>query len=222
MIPSFSLERTQEILFEMNHLIEEGRVPKIPVYLDSPLAIRITEVYRRYTDFLKPEVRALIKSGDDVFDFPGLHVTTSVDDSKSINQTPGAKIVIAGSGMMNGGRILHHAKNYLPGENNILLLVGYQAQGTLGRRLHEGSRHVKIHDIDIEVNAEIRMITGFSGHKGSDQLVEFIRDISENTKQVFCVMGDTVAAEHLAGRIRDEIGIPADAPTAGQMREIVL
>jgi metallo-beta-lactamase family protein len=221
MIPSFSLERTQEILFVLNELVERGRVPKVPIYLDSPLAIRIT-VFRRHGDFLKPEVKAMIKSGDDVFTFPGLVVTSSVDESKSINQTPGAKVIIAGSGMMNGGRILHHAKWYLPGENNILLLVGYQATGTLGRALHEGASHIKIHDIDVPVRAEVRMITGFSGHKGSDQLVEFIRDISENCKQVYCVMGDVPAAEHLAGRIRDEIGIPAEAPTSGEMREIVL
>jgi metallo-beta-lactamase family protein len=221
MIPSFSLERTQEILFSLNHLVEAGRIPKIPIYLDSPLAIRITEVYRRYTEFLKPEVRNIIKGGDDVFDFPGLHITGSVDDSKAINQMPGAKVIIAGSGMMNGGRILHHAKNYLSGSHNMLLLVGYQAHGTLGRMLYDGAKHVKIHGVEVDVQAEIRMITGFSGHKGSDQLVEFIRDISDNAKQVFCVMGDPTAANHLAGRIRDEIGVPAEAPIAGESREIV-
>lgn len=222
MIPSFSLERTQEILFSLNHLVESGRVPKIPVYLDSPLAIKITEVYQKYPEFLKKTVSDMVRHGDDVFTFPGLIVTESVDDSKAIYNIPGSKVIIAGSGMMNGGRILHHAKNYLPGENNILLLVGYQAQGTLGRALYEGVKHVKIHGVEVQVKSEIRMITGFSGHKGADQLVEFIRDISDNTDHVYCVMGETVSAEVLAGRIRDEIGISASAPVAGEQKEIQL
>ena len=222
MIPSFSLERTQEILFELNHLYENNRVPHVPVYLDSPLASKITEVFQRYSEFLKPEVRKMIRAGDDVFTFDNLHITESVEDSKSINQIMGPKIIIAGSGMMNGGRILHHAKWYLSDPNNMLLLVGYQAQGTLGRVLWDGAKHVKIHNTDVDVHAEIRMITGFSGHKGADQLVDFVRDISKNLKQVFCVMGETTSANTLAGRIRDEIGIPADAPTAGEVREIML
>lgn len=222
MIPAFSLERTQEILFELNHLVEQGRVPRVPVYLDSPLAIRITEVYQRYPEFLKDEIRKIIKAGDDVFNFPGLIVTSDVEDSKHINEILGAKVIIAGSGMMNGGRILHHAKHYLPDAHSMLLLVGYQANGTLGRALWEGASSVRIHDTDVAVRAEVRMISGFSGHKGSDDLVSFIRDISENTQHVYCVMGETSSANHLAGRIRDEIGISADAPIAGEDREIVL
>jgi metallo-beta-lactamase family protein len=138
MIPAFSLERTQEMLYELNNLIEGGKVPKTPVYLDSPLAIELTNIYRKSTEFFNPAIREVIHGGDDIFMFPGFHVTKTVEQSKSINGAPDPKIIIAGSGMMNGGRILHHAKFHLPDPKNTLLLVGYQAVGTLGRLIQSG------------------------------------------------------------------------------------
>lgn len=224
MIPAFSLERTQELLFELNNLIEQGRTPRIPVYLDSPLAIKLTEIYRHSSDFFNDHIRSIIKAGDDIFTFPGLVVTTSTDDSKGINNVPSPKIIIAGSGMMNGGRILHHAMRYLPDPKSTLLLVGYQAPGTLGRLLVDGTSSVRIFGEDIPVRARIRSISGYSGHKGSDGLVEFVRNISDNheLKQVFCAMGEPRSSMFLAQRLRDEIGINAIVPMAGESHQLYL
>lgn len=219
MIPSFSLERTQEVIFELNDLIENGRVPKIPVYLDSPLAIAITEVYRKHVDFLNKHARMLSKT-DDIFDFSGLIVTPSRDESKAINNTPDPKIIIAGSGMMNGGRIIHHARQHAHESRATLLLVGYQAVNTLGRKFQEGARTVTIGRDTIDVRCHVDTISGYSGHKGSDQLVEFVDAIKKNVEQVFCVMGETKSQMFLAQRLRDQVGLHAVAPSEGEKIEL--
>jgi metallo-beta-lactamase family protein len=220
LIPSFSLERSQEVLYELNNLIEDGYVPKIPVYLDSPLAISITEIYRKSKDYFNKVAKNEILNGDDIFEFPGLNITTSTDDSKAILQTSNPKIIIAGSGMMNGGRIIHHARNYLSDEKNTLLLVGYQAFGTLGRIIHDGVSPIRILGEEIPVNATIDMISGFSGHKGSDQLVEFVNSIKKNLEQVFVVMGEKKASEFLAKRLRDTSALNAETPKEGDVVEL--
>jgi metallo-beta-lactamase family protein len=219
MIPSFSLERTQEVIFELNELGEAGRIPQIPIYLDSPLAIDITEVYRKHIDFLNKKARDLSKS-DDIFDFPGLTVTRTRDESKAINEAPDPKIVIAGSGMMNGGRIIHHARRHAGESRATLLLVGYQAVNTLGRRFQEGAKMVMIGKDEIEVRCHIDTISGYSGHKGSDQLVEFVDAIKSNIEEVFCVMGETKSQMFLAQRLRDQVGVHAVAPGEGEKVEL--
>jgi metallo-beta-lactamase family protein len=132
-IPAFSLERTQAMLFEINNMVEAGEIDSLPVFLDSPLAITVTSIYRKYTSYLRPEIQNQIKQGDDIFDFSGLKMTDSIKDSEAINRHKGAKIIIAGSGMSHGGRILRHEKEYLDDTSTILLLVGYQSVGSVGR-----------------------------------------------------------------------------------------
>jgi metallo-beta-lactamase family protein len=219
MIPSFSLERTQEVLFELDQLVEAGRIPRIPVYLDSPLAISITEVYRRHIDFLNKNARMLSKT-DDIFDFEGLTVTRTRDESKAINHAPDPKIIIAGSGMMNGGRIIHHARQHAGESRSTLLLVGYQAVNTLGRRFQEGAKTVMIGKDEIDVRCKVDTISGYSGHKGSDQLVEFVDAIKKNIEEVFCVMGETKSQMFLAQRLRDQVGVHAVAPNEGERVEL--
>jgi metallo-beta-lactamase family protein len=219
MIPSFSLERTQEILFELNELIEQGRVPQVPVYLDSPLAIKITQVYRKHIDFLNKKARMLSRT-DDIFDFPGLTITETRDESKAINVTGNPKIIIAGSGMMNGGRIVHHAKQHAGESRSTLLLVGYQAVNTLGRVFQSGEKDVFINGDHIDVRCRVETISGYSGHAGLDQLVSFVDAIKKNVEQVFCVMGETHSQMFLAQRLRDQIGVHADAPAEGQRVEL--
>jgi metallo-beta-lactamase family protein len=221
-IPSFSLERTQEVLYELNNLIEDGHVARIPVYLDSPLAIGITEIYRHAKDYFNPTAKADIQGGDDIFSFKDLHVTSTTDESKAIFEAPNPKIVIAGSGMMNGGRIVHHARHYLPGKNNTLLLVGYQAMGTLGRVIQSGQKSVRIFNEEIPVHATVDTITGFSGHKGSDQLVEFVKTIHKNIETVFVVMGEPSSSEFLANRLRDQVAVNAVTPKEGEHVELYL
>jgi metallo-beta-lactamase family protein len=219
MIPSFSLERTQEILFELNELVEEGRVPQMPIYLDSPLAIAITEVYRKHIDYLNKNARMLSRT-DDVFDFPGLTVTRTRDESKAINHAPDPKVIIAGSGMMNGGRIVHHAHQHAGESRATLLLVGYQAVNTLGRQFQEGAKTVTINGDSIDVRCTVDTISGYSGHKGSDQLVEFVDAIKKNIEEVFCVMGETKSQMFLAQRLRDQVGVHAVAPKEGERVEL--
>lgn len=220
MIPSFSLERTQEILFELNEFVEQGRIPRVPIYLDSPLAIEITEVYRKYPDYLNKNARSLVQKGDDIFDFPGLVVTRTRDESKEINRSEDPKIIIAGSGMMNGGRIIHHARQHLGESRATLLLVGYQAVGTLGHLIQSGQKSVTINGDSVDVRCRVETISGYSGHKGSDQLVEFVDDIKANLEEVFCVMGETKSQMFLAQRLRDQVGVHAVAPEDGQKTEL--
>ena len=221
-IPSFSLERTQEVMYELNNLIEDGLVPKISTYLDSPLAIGITEIYRGAKDYFNKVAKADILGGDDIFTFPGLHATVTTEESKKIFTAPNPKIIIAGSGMMNGGRVVHHARHYLPDPNNTLLLVGYQAMGTLGRIIQSGASSVRILGEEVPVRATIDTITGFSGHKGSDQLVDFVKSIHKNLEEVFVVMGESYASEFLAKRLRDQVAVNAVTPKEGEHIELFL
>ncbi len=215
MIPSFSLEKTQVILYEINDLIEEGRVLSLPVYIDSPLAIKITEIYKRYPQDFNPATQKLIKGGDDIFNFPKLHFTSTSDESKAIKMTPDPKIIIAGSGMSNGGRITHHELNYLPDPRNTLLLVGYQAVNTLGRQIREGAKSVTLFGQNVPVRARVEHIDGYSSHKDSEHLVEFAAKTADTVKKVFVVMGEPKSSLFLVQRLRDYYGIEAYNPMQG-------
>lgn len=219
-IPAFSLERTQAMLFEINNLFESGAIPAIPVFLDSPLAISVTEIYQKYTDYLKDEVQAQIKGGDDIFDFPKLSFTQTTQDSAEIEKTRGAKIIIAGSGMSHGGRILGHESRYLEDSKTTLLLVGYQTVGSLGRLLQDGAKKVRIMNADVHVRAKIAQIRGYSGHADRDQLVDLVAAGGENAKRVFVAMGEERPALFLVQRLRDYLGLNAVAPSEGDAIEI--
>jgi len=212
MVPSFSLERTQELLFELNDLVENGRIPQVPVFLDSPLAIKMTEVYRKYDDYFNKEAVYLIASGDKIFKFPGLKFTLSTEESKSINAIPAPKIIIAGSGMMTGGRILHHARRYLPDPKSTLLLVGYQAARSLGREIQDGAKMVKIFGEDIPVRAKIQTISGYSAHPDYNKLFDIVKNSADSLKRVFVAQAEPKSALFLVQRIRDYLGVDAVSP----------
>ncbi|MFA6397828.1 MAG: MBL fold metallo-hydrolase, partial [Candidatus Paceibacterota bacterium] len=220
MIPTFSLERSQELLFEINSLMENNRIPLVSFYFDSPLAIRLTEVYQRYKDYFNETAKKLIESGDDIFKFSGLKSTLQSDQSKLILSAPKPKIIIAGSGMSSGGRITHHEKNYLPDPNNILLLTGYQSFGTLGRKILDGAKKVYIYGEEVPVRAKIVVIDGYSGHKDSDGLVNFVQNIANSVKKVFVVMGEPRSSLFLAQKLKDGLGIDAYPPEAGEVVEL--
>lgn len=219
-IPAFSLERTQAMLFEINTMVEQGHVPAIPVFLDSPLAISVTEIYRRYTEYLKDVVQEQIKGGDDIFDFPKLSFTRTAQDSAEIQKVHGAKIIIAGSGMSHGGRILGHEQRYLEDPKTTLLLVGYQAVGSVGRLLQDGAPRVRIGGEEVRVRAKIAQIRGYSGHADRDQLVDFVAAGGAHAKRVFVAMGEERSALFLVQRLRDYLGLNAVAPTEGEKVEI--
>lgn len=219
-IPAFSLERTQGMLLEINNLVESGAIPPIATFLDSPLAIAVTDIYRERTRYLKDEVRKQIEKGDDIFDFPKLKFTESMSDSAAIAKETGAKIIIAGSGMSHGGRILAHEKNYLEDPNTTLLLVGYQSVGSIGRRLQDGAKNVVIDRVKVKVKAKIAMIRGWSGHADRDQLVNFVAEGGDKAKQVFVTMGEERSSLFLVQRLRDYLGVNAVAPTPDQVVEL--
>jgi metallo-beta-lactamase family protein len=221
-IPTFSLERTQVLLFELHNLFKSGAVPQIPVFLDSPLAIRVTAIYEKISSLYKPEVQAEIKSDGDIFNFPKLKATTETRDSKEIINVPGAKIILAGSGMSTAGRVLSHEAIYLPDPNATLLFVGYQAPGTPGRLIQGGAKSVLIKGANVPIRAHIETINGFSAHKDSDHLVEMVSDTKDTLKTVFVCMGEPKSEIFLAQRLHDELGVHAVVPKRGDSFELDL
>src|SRR3989344_729672 len=220
MIPAFSIERTQDLLFELNGLIEGKRVPEIPVFVDSPLAIKVTEVFRGSQEYFNKETTDAIKGGDDIFKFPKLRFTLNAEDSIAIKDVPAPKIIIAGSGMSNGGRIMHHERLYLSDPKNTLLIIGYQAVGTMGRALQEGIKTVRIFDEDIPVRAKIVPIQGYSAHKDMNALIEFVTVLQDSVKKVFVVHAEPRAALFFAQRLRDYLAVDARIPKEGEVIEI--
>jgi metallo-beta-lactamase family protein len=201
-VPIFSLERTQVILFEINKLFQSRELKSVPVFLDSPLAIRVTEVYDRLMHR--------------TFEFPKLTETAKFRDSREIDLVPGPKIILAGSGMSTAGRILNHEEKYLPNPNAIILFVGYQAPGTLGRQIQEGAKKVTIHNVQVKVNARVETIGGFSAHKDSDHLVEFVSSTKDTLKKAFVTMGEPQSSIFLAQRLHDELGVESVVPERGK------
>lgn len=220
MIPAFAMERTQDLLLHLNNLIEKGRVPRVPVFIDSPLAINLTAVYKKYKDYFDEETSAQTFAGDDLFNFPGLRMTLTTTQSKEINNVPPPKVVIAGSGMSNGGRILHHERRYLSDPKSMILFVGYQAEGTLGRRILDGARSVKIFGEEIPVRCRVRQISGYSAHADTPRLLNWLRPMRLKLRKVFVVQGEPAASEALAQKIRDELALETEIPRAGQSYEL--
>jgi metallo-beta-lactamase family protein len=220
MIPAFSLERTQELLYELNDLIEHCRITPVPVFIDSPLAIKVTTVYKKYQEYFNATTQAIIKTGDDIFKFPNLKFTMSTDESKAIREAPPPKIILAGSGMSNGGRIIHHEKAYLPDPKSTLLIIGYQVPGSLGRALQDGQKEVRILGETVPVRAEVRSIHGYSAHKDSDHLLEFVAHTTDHVKKVFVVLGEPKSSSFLTQRIRDYLGVSAIMPVLNEKIEV--
>lgn len=221
LIPAFSLERTQTILYELNELIESKIIPTIPVFVDSPLAISLTEIYEKIHSLYNDSVQNDISSGDHIFSFPRLKETLRVFESEHISKEPNPKIIIAGSGMSTAGRILRHEELYLPDPKTTLILMGYQAPGTIGRSLEEGQKDIYINDKKVTVKAQIVKIDGYSGHKDSDHLVEFIGHTSpEKIKTIFVVMGEQKSSLFLAQRLFDAYRVKAICPARGKVYDL--
>ena len=225
-IPSFAVGRTQEILYELNGLKgkqddEEFKrkyktLMSAPVYVDSPLAISATEIFRKNANLFDEETQALIQSGDNPLEFPGLQFTKTADESKALNEKNESAIIISASGMCEVGRIKHHLKHHLWDPNSTILFVGYQAPGTLGRRLVEGEKMVKIFGEEIAVNARIEYIEGYSGHADQEWLLNFIYSFITKPKHIFLVHGEPDSQEVLKRKITETIEIPVTIPEYGQ------
>lgn len=214
-IPAFSLERTQVILYELNNLIEDKEVPQIPVFLDSPLAIKVTGVYKTFSKDFNKDVQKEQSEGDNIFEFPGLKFIRTVEESRSIVRHVGSKIIIAGSGMSTGGRVIHHEREFLSDPQSTILMVGYQVAGCLGRELQDGAKSVHIEGQTVPVTAHVETILGFSSHKDSDHLIEFVSNTAKTLKCVWVAMGEPKSSLFLTQRLRDYLGVNAVYPQVG-------
>lgn len=219
MIPAFALERIQTLLYHLDKLVENGRIPRVPVFVDSPLAIKLTAVYEKYLNYFNTEADKMIGSGK-FFDFPGLKLTMTTEESRAIKNVPVPKVIIAGSGMSQGGRILFHEKEYLPDPKSTILFVGYQAVGSLGRQILEGAKSVRIMGEEVLVRCRVAHIPGYSAHADQKGLIDWVRPMKETLKKVFVVQGDQEASQALAVMIKDKLAILAEVPSAGE--EVVL
>jgi len=213
-IPAFSLERTQVILYEMNEFFEQNNLSQISVFIDSPLATKITKVYEKNSSYLNETVRKQILDGDNVFKFPRLKFTIRPDESERIDMTPNPKIIIAGSGMSNGGRVVNHERDHISDPNAVILFVGYQSVGSLGRQIQDGAKEVTIHGQKMRVKAKVESIEGYSSHKDSDGLLSFVEKASESgvLKKVFVVMGELKSSLFLVQKIKDNLDVDAYHP----------
>jgi len=221
MIPAFAVERTQEILFELHDLSEKGFIPRIPIFLDSPLAIRMTEIYLKYSSFLTREAKTRSPGEKHpLFEFPGLRKTLRTEESKAINDVAPPKVIIAGSGMSHGGRILHHERRYLSDPNSMLLVVGYQAKGSLGRALLDHAPTVKIFGEDVPVRARIKAIGGYSAHADQPQLLRWLSGFTGTKTEAYVVQGEIDEATALKEKIERDLKLRVSIPTEGS--EVVL
>ncbi len=228
MIPSFAMERTQDLLYVLHELFEKQEIPRIPVYIDSPLAIKVTEVYKKHEDYFNGAVREEERiTGDDILNFPSLTLTLTTEQSKEINGVTPPKIIIAGSGMSNGGRILHHEMRYLPDEKSTIVFVGYQADGSMGRQILEGAPEVRIFGETIPVRARKVNIPGYSAHADQPHLLEWVSAMAApavagapKLRKVFVTQGEPQSSAALAQKITERFGIPAEPPKPGESVEL--
>lgn len=194
-IPSFALERTQELLYHLNGLLNENRIPHLPVFVDSPMAVKITEVFKKHPELFDDETMAQLRAGDQPCDFPGLTMSRTVDQSKAINKVDGTAIIIAGSGMCTGGRVKHHLKNNIGRSDSTILFVGYQGFGTLGRRILEKPDIVRIFGKEHELHARVEKISGFSAHADQNELYQWISSIKSPPRKIFITHGEEKQAD---------------------------
>lgn len=216
MIPAFALERTQEILYELRQLVENNDIPDVPMYIDSPLAIKATRLYRVYDYLFDKEATHILKSGKDLFQFKGLKMTETRGQSKNVNNAPAPKVIIAGSGMMQGGRIRHHLKRYLSDFKNQVLIVGYQVEGSLGRQLLEGANEVTIDEVTVPVHAKIRAIGAYSAHADQPKVISWVTPQAKGIQHIWLTHGELEQANTLADRLRTDVHVQTSVPEYGQ------
>ncbi len=215
-IPSFAIERSQEVLYRLNELLHQDRIPHTMVFLDSPMAIRVTDVFRHHTDLFDDEAAELLRSGVHPCDFPGLQLCRTVDESKAINYIRGSVVVIAGSGMCNGGRVKHHLVNNIVRPECTILFVGYQAVGTLGRYIVDGAVTVRIHGQHFPVKAKVIKVDGFSAHADKNELLQWISAFKKiPPRKVFIIHGEEKASKEFAEVVEQKLGFDTERPSRG-------
>lgn len=219
LIPAFAVDRTEIILVQLREMMENGVIRRVPVYADSPMALKALAFYREAIDEDSPEIRDSVVAawrGRDPFDPGTLIELPTVEDSKTINNPKTPCIIISASGMATGGRVVHHLRDMLPKQQHTVMLVGFQAMGTRGRRLVEGEEEVKMHGVMVPVRAQIEQIQSFSVHADSDELIDWMKTVTEAPGQVFVVHGEAGAADAFSARIHSQLGWRSHAPFDGE------
>ena len=205
-IPSFAIERAQELLYELNKLFLERRIPPLFVFVDSPMANKVTKVFQNHPELFDAEMKEMLDERHSPFSFRNLKIVNTVQESKAINNIRGTSIVIAGSGMCTGGRIKHHIVNNITNPNSTLLFVGYQAIGTLGRIILDGVKEIRLFGKNFPMKMKVRRIEGFSAHAGKHELFDWVTNIKKAPRRVFITHGEEKAAEHFAKFVNESTG----------------
>ncbi|MFH1369770.1 MAG: MBL fold metallo-hydrolase [Planctomycetota bacterium] len=219
-VPSFALERSQEILFYLNELLMEDAIPHLMVFLDSPMAVKITEIFKQHPELYDEEMKTVIAQNKSPFNFPGLKMTSATAESKAINHISGTVMIIAGSGMCTGGRIKHHLVNNISRKESTIMFVGYQAVGTLGRQIVNGAKQVRILGQKYDVKARVAQVNGFSAHADKNELLAWLEKFKTPPGRIFVVHGETESATAFADFVRGKTGWEVTVPEYEQ--QIVL
>jgi metallo-beta-lactamase family protein len=218
-VPAFAVGRTQEIIYSLNHLKQAGRLPDIPVFIDSPLSVNVTEVFKLHPDCFDAETRKFLEEHGEVFSFRGVKLITKVEESMRLNDLASPAIIISSSGMCEAGRILHHLRNNVEDPRNTIMIVGFMAQHTLGRRLVERRKRVKILGVERELRANVAVMNAFSAHADREDLLAYARACGAGTRQVFLVHGEPEQQEPLLATLGG-MGLRASAPAVGTEVEL--
>jgi len=211
-VPSFALERSQEVLYYINELLLENSISPLTVFLDSPMAAKVTEVFQHHPELFDEEMAEFVNQHKSPFNLPGLKVVGSAEESKAINHIRGTVMVIAGSGMCTGGRIKHHLVNNITRPETTIMFVGYQAIGTLGRQIVDGARKVRILGQKYKVKAKVVRIHGFSAHADRDELLDWLRELEAPPRGVFVVHGEAESAKAFGNYVRKKTGWDVTVP----------
>ncbi|MGD0013499.1 MAG: MBL fold metallo-hydrolase [Bryobacteraceae bacterium] len=215
-VPAFAVSRTQQLVLMLHELADAGRIPRIPIYVDSPLAIAVTAVFRQHPELFDEETRQFLERGEDPFGFGRLRYIRDVAESKALNDLRGPCVIISASGMCEAGRILHHLRNNIGDPRNTILITGFQAQNTLGRKLVDKLPEVAIFGEPMAVRAEVQVLNELSGHADQRGLLEWMKPFAAGLKRVFIVHGEPVQSSALVVAIKDRFGLDAVVPTRGQ------
>ena len=219
-VPAFAVGRTQQVVLMLHGLMKQGRLPNIPIFVDSPLAVNVTEVFRRHPECFDEHILEYLKGGQDPFGFSRLKYVREVADSKALNDLRGPVIIISASGMCEAGRILHHLRNNIGDPRNTVLITGFQGENTLGRKIVEKQREVNIFGEPYRLRAEVVKINELSGHADQHELIEWMKPLMSTVKKVFLVHGEPVPQETLAGVIRSTYGVEVLNPARGESFEL--
>ncbi len=220
-VPAFAVGRTQQLVFVLHQLINQQKIPSIPMFVDSPLALKATEVFRGNAESLDRETNALSRHGVDPFGFKRLRYVESVEESKALNGLRGPMVIISSSGMCEAGRILHHLKNNIEDPRNMVIITGFQAENTLGRKLVEQHREVPIFGVPTRLRAEVVKLNELSGHADQRGLIQWMKPAAAGLKKVFLVHGELPAQHALANAIREQLNLTVEIPARGQSFELL-